>query len=173
MLIPLDGLEPAAGNIPEPPEPAEIVDLSSLAASDNAIDAEVLVDEVIVDEVIVEENEGIFSDLSEDSAPLTDAVASESEGVALDLTGILPADPESAIFSNGDDTYTVNPQDTLWSIAEASKPAGLTTQQMMVALLETNPGAFTNGDMNQMRVCLLYTSPSPRDATLSRMPSSA
>ena len=25
----------------------------------------------------------------------------------------------------------------------------------------------------QLRVCLLYTSPSPRDATLSRMPSSA
>ena len=26
---------------------------------------------------------------------------------------------------------------------------------------------------SQMRFCLLYTSPSPRDATLSRMPSSA
>ena len=26
---------------------------------------------------------------------------------------------------------------------------------------------------NQSRLCLLYTSPSPRDATLSRMPSSA
>ena len=25
----------------------------------------------------------------------------------------------------------------------------------------------------QLRICLLYTSPSPRDATLSRMPSSA
>ena len=28
-------------------------------------------------------------------------------------------------------------------------------------------------DLNQKRDCLLYTSPSPRDATLSRMPSSA
>ena len=27
--------------------------------------------------------------------------------------------------------------------------------------------------MNLLGVCLLYTSPSPRDATLSRMPSSA
>ena len=26
---------------------------------------------------------------------------------------------------------------------------------------------------DQVRICLLYTSPSPRDATLSRMPSSA
>ena len=28
-------------------------------------------------------------------------------------------------------------------------------------------------DKNKSKVCLLYTSPSPRDATLSRMPSSA
>ena len=28
-------------------------------------------------------------------------------------------------------------------------------------------------DKNQVESCLLYTSPSPRDATLSRMPSSA
>ena len=160
VRIQLDGQETAAGNIPEPDEPqAETVDLSSLAASDNATGAEVIVDEVIVEEVIVEENDGIFSDSSEDSAPLIDAVASESEGVALDLTGILPADPESAIFSNAGDTYTVNPEDTLWSIAEASKPAGLTTQQMMVALLETNRSAFINGDMNQMRVGSLLNIP--------------
>ena len=29
------------------------------------------------------------------------------------------------------------------------------------------------GDLSQHNICLLYTSPSPRDATLSRMPSSA
>ena len=29
------------------------------------------------------------------------------------------------------------------------------------------------GVMNIINICLLYTSPSPRDATLSRMPSSA
>ena len=28
-------------------------------------------------------------------------------------------------------------------------------------------------DQEQRKICLLYTSPSPRDATLSRMPSSA
>ena len=28
-------------------------------------------------------------------------------------------------------------------------------------------------DENRINICLLYTSPSPRDATLSRMPSSA
>ena len=40
----------------------------------------------------------------------------------------------------------------------------------IVALLGTDP-ASANALRN--RYCLLYTSPSPRDATLSRMPSSA
>ena len=30
-----------------------------------------------------------------------------------------------------------------------------------------------NGDLGQGRICLLYTSPSPRDYAASRMPSSA
>ena len=44
-----------------------------------------------------------------------------------------------------------------------------------------SPSAFTGGQpfehfkllREQAPICLLYTSPSPRDATLSRMPSSA
>ena len=32
---------------------------------------------------------------------------------------------------------------------------------------------FVDGDLGGAKLCLLYTSPSPRDATLSRMPSSA
>ena len=31
----------------------------------------------------------------------------------------------------------------------------------------------TNDILRQLRICLLYTSPSPRDGLLSRMPSSA
>ena len=34
-------------------------------------------------------------------------------------------------------------------------------------------GAMMVGAMAMLKICLLYTSPSPRDATLSRMPSSA
>ena len=40
-----------------------------------------------------------------------------------------------------------------------------TTLRMLAGLEEV-----TNGEI---QICLLYTSPSPRDATLSRMPSSA
>ena len=39
---------------------------------------------------------------------------------------------------------------------------------------EDNDVEFSvSGDGNLVKICLLYTSPSPRDATLSRMPSSA
>ena len=34
-------------------------------------------------------------------------------------------------------------------------------------------GIEVMGDQDKLEICLLYTSPSPRDATLSRMPSSA
>ena len=37
-------------------------------------------------------------------------------------------------------------------------------------ILEADVNAFSNGNVNS---CLLYTSPSPRDRTRSRMPSSA
>ena len=34
-------------------------------------------------------------------------------------------------------------------------------------------GAFNNHNVGKLGICLLYTSPSPRDGLLSRMPSSA
>ena len=41
--------------------------------------------------------------------------------------------------------------------------------------LKINPSEIliSNGEKQSLYLCLLYTSPSPRDATLSRMPSSA
>ena len=61
-----------------------------------------------------------------------------------------------------------------WNPMEDAPPA---------EVLQTIEGAYNFGhfpftdaymdSMPDLRVCLLYTSPSPRDATLSRMPSSA
>jgi pilus assembly protein FimV len=45
----------------------------------------------------------------------------------------------------------VNSGDTLWSVAERIKPASASVQQMMVALLEANPGVFPSGNINAMR----------------------
>ena len=39
--------------------------------------------------------------------------------------------------------------------------------------LAANPAMITRVNKGNYETCLLYTSPSPRDATLSRMPSSA
>ena len=42
---------------------------------------------------------------------------------------------------------------------------------IVVTVKEASPGGVKKGTVS--KACLLYTSPSPRDATLSRMPSSA
>ena len=56
-------------------------------------------------------------------------------------------------------------------------PTLRTLQNSKVVMLghQSRPGKidFTNMEQHADRICLLYTSPSPRDATLSRMPSSA
>ncbi len=41
--------------------------------------------------------------------------------------------------------------ETLWPIAQKTKPRGITTHQMAVALVRANPHAFINGDMNKLR----------------------
>ena len=60
--------------------------------------------------------------------------------------------------------------------------AGFMAATMMVSVMSTgvfakelNPDSETNkaGDTQVTATCLLYTSPSPRDGLLSRMPSSA
>ncbi|WP_404377525.1 FimV family protein [Vreelandella aquamarina] len=41
--------------------------------------------------------------------------------------------------------------DTLWSVAERIKPADVSVQQMMMALVEANPAAFPTGDVDDMQ----------------------
>ncbi|WGI23820.1 FimV/HubP family polar landmark protein [Halomonas alkaliantarctica] len=50
--------------------------------------------------------------------------------------------PSSAYVGNGD---------TLWGVAERIKPDEVSVQQMMMALLEANPNAFSSGNINDMR----------------------
>ena len=45
--------------------------------------------------------------------------------------------------------------------------------QKEVKKLIAGPTVFVCDECVELCICLLYTSPSPRDATLSRMPSSA
>ena len=57
-----------------------------------------------------------------------------------------------------------------WGL-DASK--GMFKLQMMQQASETGAGFDLQGRQQAIAVCLLYTSPSPRDVEESRMPSSA
>lgn len=153
---------------------AELVDLSSLEGivPDSSSDqSQVIVDNI---EVVAVADVAPLSDFVTDTdADVSDGVdTSASEGVALDLSGLLATPPVANADANSADinsadagTLRVGPQDTLWSLAEDNKPSGVSTQQMMVALLEANQNAFLDGDMNQMRVGSVLTMPGFDTAT--------
>ncbi|MGD9000997.1 MAG: FimV/HubP family polar landmark protein, partial [Granulosicoccaceae bacterium] len=48
-------------------------------------------------------------------------------------------------------TYRTTATSTLWSVAEELRPADVTTQQMMMALLRANPEAFTHNNINGLK----------------------
>ena len=59
----------------------------------------------------------------------------------------------------------------LWNVNEANKLVGTLAERVYSSrLLGANTNLVLHGGGN---TCLLYTSPSPRDRTRSRMPSSA
>jgi pilus assembly protein FimV len=53
--------------------------------------------------------------------------------------------------SGGGQQVTVKPGDTASKIAGQSKPAGISLDQMLVALLKSNPDAFIGGNVNRLK----------------------
>ena len=51
--------------------------------------------------------------------------------------------------------------------------ADMTLEQKVGQMMQAEIKAITPEEVKQYHICLLYTSPSPRDGLLSRMPSSA
>ena len=91
------------------------------------------------------------------------------DGLAIDLgDGI-----DTLTLGAGDDSIAVANTETL-NLGDGDDMAVVTgdnlAHQTDVVKLS---GTIETGDVYTVTVCLLYTSPSPRDATLSRMPSSA
>ena len=58
------------------------------------------------------------------------------------------------------------------SASESLAPAATAEPRVLISEVVVQ-GAEGHPEQERMEICLLYTSPSPRDATLSRMPSSA
>ena len=64
-------------------------------------------------------------------------------------------------------------KDRLTSLMEAADPSGQNTIALAVDLRDTHQIQNLFAKVRKQWGCLLYTSPSPRDRTRSRMPSSA
>jgi pilus assembly protein FimV len=64
-----------------------------------------------------------------------------------------------------DGQLRTNPSDTLWEIAQRNRPQGATVHQTMLAILDLNPGAFINGNINQMRANQTLTMPDSSQAS--------
>ena len=68
------------------------------------------------------------------------------------------------------DAFTQAYEDTISNFKGAFAPPDTTTEQLYEELMGTYK---PENQFGILRACLLYTSPSPRDGLLSRMPSSA
>lgn len=67
---------------------------------------------------------------------------------------------ESAKSAPQQDAYEVKVGDTLTRIAKANQPAGVSLDQMLVALYQNNPGAFMGENMNRMQAGRILKLPS-------------
>ena len=91
--------------------------------------------------------------------------AHDENNIEVHYTGISYNKPSFTSFYKTN--FNKKGQDTLWTL----------TNNLEAQFIDLTPGNYPFGvqasDSKGEYTCLLYTSPSPRDATLSRMPSAA
>lgn len=73
-----------------------------------------------------------------------------------------PATPPRAAASNS--TVTVKPGDTASRIAAAAKAPRISLDQMLVAMLRSNPEAFIQGNVNRLKAGAVLDLPTPEQA---------
>lgn len=74
------------------------------------------------------------------------------------------AAPAPAAAGNGGGQVTVRPGDTAGKIAAANKPASVSLEQMLVAMLQANPQAFIGGNVNRIKAGSVLDLPSAATA---------
>jgi pilus assembly protein FimV len=72
--------------------------------------------------------------------------------------------PLASKASASSPTVTVKPGDTAGKIAAASKPARVSLDQMLVAMLRTNPDAFIQDNINRIKAGAILTLPTQEQA---------
>jgi pilus assembly protein FimV len=73
------------------------------------------------------------------------------------------AAPVPAPAPGGEEYGPVRRGETLWSIADRTKPAGVTTQQAVNAIYAANPQAFIRGDVNKLKAGAGLRLPTPQE----------
>ncbi len=58
---------------------------------------------------------------------------------------------QPVVAGGGTEYGPVKSNDTAWSIAKQLRPRGVSMEQMMIALLNANPNAFVDGNINRLR----------------------
>ena len=115
-----------------------------------------------------------------EDASLTDSVLgndSDTDGDTLTVNTTPVSDPANGtVVLNADGTFTYTPDANFFGsdsfVYEVTDGNGGTAQATVNITVDSVNDAPVAAD-DTFSTCLLYTSPSPRDATLSRMPSSA
>lgn len=72
--------------------------------------------------------------------------------------------PPSASNNSGGDTVRTQRGDTLGRIAAQNKPADISLDQMLIAVMQSNPHAFVGGNVNRMKAGVTLTMPTAEQA---------
>ena len=101
-------------------------------------------------------------------------VMSTAGPVYLDYNATAPLRPEAAEAMMEASRQPANPS-SVHHFGRAARSHMEAARKTIADSLNVQPSAltFTSGGTESNNICLLYTSPSPRDRTRSRMPSSA
>ena len=104
-----------------------------------------------------------------------DAVVPEHlEPTNLESTNPEPTNPSAHLLSEGSQVSLTRPAATHVATKDSPQCSASMHSASSVEVSSADVSSqLANADGKQQNTCLLYTSPSPRDATLSRMPSSA
>ena len=107
---------------------------------------------------IVRESAPATSSAPSFAAPVAVApvVSQSSDGlfpqIQIDAVTPAPRRPAPVIADSSAETYgPVKRNDTLWTIADNVRPAGVTVTQMMIALQQANPEAFGGNNINKLK----------------------
>jgi pilus assembly protein FimV len=83
-----------------------------------------------------------------------DAADEDTSGSSTPSQPIKQSEPttiDNSSFNKITETVVVESGDTLWRIANRYSDSSINPQQMMVAIFDENPTAFTNNDMNRLK----------------------